>query len=276
MKFYLCGSAKHLGIKSCKYASKKFPDGEIYVKLLENVKDKNVCVISSLKSSDDILETIFLVDALRRGMAKIKLLFTYLGYARQDKIFENGECLSFRAISKILKFPGVVVSVIDSHNFSNNKKYLNFEDYCCLKILKDKFSKMKNPVVVAPDKGSVESAKNFAKSLKCKYVELDKRRLGSEVYLIIRDVKEINGKNAIIVDDIIDTGKTVVKTVDVLKNSGAKNVYGVITHGIFSEGCKRNVEESCINKIYVTNTLPVKKSKKIEVVGVENFIRNNF
>ncbi len=294
---FLTSSAKHLGeeltrfgLQIAKAEIRKHTDGEQYVRLLEDVSGKEIFLVAGLQPpSDNIVETMLFLDALERNKAKISLIILYFGYARQDRIVHDGEALSSEVLAKSLRIFRInKMHIIDIHS-GRVKEIIEgvfgkIVDYHSpLEILAGKFAKMKNLAVknlavVSPDLGGIKRARIFADALNIKnIVIIKKERTDAGLKISImqdkrESIKNIKGKNLVIVDDIIATGGTLIEAAKLLKKSGAGDIYVAATHGIFCGDAINNLENSGIKKIFVTNTIPQKISKKIEVVSIADVI----
>jgi len=267
MKYLSTESVKHLKIPSIKVRKEVFPEGELYLRIEENIKNKPLTIISNI-TPDNILELLFTIDAAKRAGAKIKkIIIPFMSYARQDKIYNYGEPVSGGIICSILKNLKIPVIIYDIHS-KLLKKYLNFQHKTMLPVLVERIPKKikKECIVIAPDKGGVERAKKIAKSLNLPLIKMQKVRKGKKI--IMKFTKDVSGKNIIIVDDMISSGTTMIKATKLLKNNGAKKIYTISTHGLFIRNTKEKLKKSGISKIIVSNTLPVKSSNQIEVVKV--------
>lgn len=250
---------------------KRFRDREIRIKIEEDLKGKDVFVFGCLKPpADNILEFVLLVDSVKRLNPKsLTLIIPYLGYARQDRYFE-GEPLSAEVVSGIINSLGAgKIFVIDIHSKRMENMIENCENISSVDILAEKF-KGKGFTVVAPDKGAVEHAEKFAEKIKADVSYLEKHRpeVGKAE---ITDIKGEVGKSVIILDDMIDTGGTILKSAEFLKDKGVKNIIVVVTHGLFSGGFGK-FEKSGIKEIIVTDTIPQKTMGKKKVVSVAGLI----
>ena len=276
MMHFITSSAKHLKIKakSGKYSLSKYPCEEMIVSVLDNVKRKKITIIANVvPDANSILELMMLADGLKvKGAKKVSLIIPYLGYARQDKP-EKGEAYAARIVCMMLKAAGVDEAyIIDAHN-PKLKRFFRFNNIIPLKIFEKEFSRLKDPVIVAPDKGGIARAKLFAKATGCKTAFISKERVGAGKTKTLGLQGNVESRNAIIIDDMIDTGGTIIKAAEMLRENGAKDVYVAATHGLFSGEAISKLEKSPIKKIIVTNTLPVKaRSRKLKVLRIEPLI----
>jgi len=276
MKLFYTNSTKHLAkrlkVKKGKFILKKFSDNEIYVKITEDVKNKKVSVLASTNApGDNILELAFLLDALKREKAKINLLIPYFGYARQDKP-KGGEALSAQVVSNIItKFRPHKITIIHMHSPRVNK-YLTYENVIPLTLYSSIIKKA--DVLVAPDKGSIDLVKELTKKYKISSAIIEKRRLSHQKVKVVKLKGDVKGKKALIIDDMISTGVTIIEVSKKLEQSGAIEVSVIATHGIFAGDAVKKIEKSNIKKVYVTNSLcQTKKSHKIKIINISSFIK---
>jgi ribose-phosphate pyrophosphokinase len=256
----------------------KFADGEVRPWIEEDVRDKTVFVIQSFSQpmNDHIMEFILMGDAIRRGAPKrLIAVVPYFGYARQDKQHRVGEPVSARIVAKMLEVvPFHEVITIDLHNdaivgfFRNPVVHLS-----ALPTIGEYIKKMdlSNSVIISPDVGGVRRTRNMAFDLGIPMVVMEKRRQldktdTSDTYQIIGDVK---GKNAIIVDDIISTGGTIVHSVESLKEAGANTIYVAASHGVFAGNASEKLLHAPIEEMIVSDTIkPVNLNKNVHVVPI--------
>lgn len=274
MMLFYNNAAKHLAqkvrIKKGNFTIKRFSDGEIHVKIQSDVRKKKVWVLANTNPpAENMLELVFLIDALKRSGAKIKLLIPYFGYARQSHE-HRGEAYSSKLVCGWFRGLDKVV-VIHMHS-PVLKKFLNYEDIVPFDI----FPVGRFDLIVAPDKGALKNAKKLSKSLDLPLGCMEKIRPEKEKVKIVKVVAEARGKNVLIIDDMITTGNTVIKAAAQLK--GAKEISVAATHGIFSDDALKKIGKSPIKMVYVTNSLPQKAHRKLKTINLapllENIIKN--
>ena len=277
MLFYT-SAAEHIAnmirMKKGRFILTKFSDGEIYSRVEENVRGKDVWVLASTQPpADNILELAFLLDSLSRGGAKISLMILYFGYARQDRIVKEGEALSAKIVSDLLrKFDLNKILVMHIHS-SRIKKFLDYEDILPIHLFSVIIRRME--VVAAPDRGALDLARKVSRDYGLALAYMEKVRPGIEKVEITRLVGNVKRKKVVIIDDMISTGGTVIKASQRLMKSGAKEVHVIATHGIFSGDAVKNLEKSRIKSVHVTNTIkPNYKSKIIKTVDVSKFVES--
>lgn len=275
--------AKYLNLPICASKIKRFSDGETMVEIDENVRGKDVFVIQSTcpPVNDNLMELLILMDALKRASANtIAAVIPYYGYARQDRKVAPRAPISAKLVANLITIAGATrVLTIDLHagqiqgffDIPVDNLYATpvFIDY--LKDFKDK-----NIVMVSPDAGGVERARAYAKRLNAGLAIIDKRREKpnqSEVMNIIGDVKD---KIAILVDDMIDTAGSLCNSATAVANNGAKKIYAIATHPVFSGPAIERIDKSQIDEVIVTDTIPLsenaKKCSKIKVVTISGLI----
>lgn len=260
MKYVLTKSSAHLDFPSVKVERRFFSDGELYIRILGPCP--NVTFVTNI-TSDNLLEVLFTVDAVKRAGGKIqKMVIPYLGYARQDKVYQKGEALSAAVICRILKALRIPVVVYDVHNESI-RKYLPFEPLSLLPQLLKKVP-ASDYLVLSPDKGGKKRAAMVAKQLLAPLAVLQKTKTNGK--MTIQGKVDVKGRDLLIVEDMIATGTTLERAAEFLQKQGARTIYVIAAHAVFTEGARERLEKGPIKKIFVSNSFNVKSSKKIEVV----------
>jgi ribose-phosphate pyrophosphokinase len=244
-----------------------FSDGELYLKIEDDVAHQNVFVLASTQTpADNLLELYFMLDALQRMKAKIHLLIPYFGYARQDRA-EFGEALSCEVVFRFLQQFNIAQTIIIHIHNPRVRMFYDFEDI----ILLDFYLSIIEHVdcLVAPDEGAADFVNALAQEAKKPMTIMHKVRSGHEKINRLEFDYNVEGKKVLIVDDMIATGGTLCKAAEVLHKHNASAIYAAATHGVFSANAYSAVEDSYIEKLYVTNTLPQKENKpKIMVVDI--------
>ncbi len=225
--------AEKLGVESLEVEHKVFPDGEQYHRIKGDISGEDVALISTTKPDSSLLETFFLLDALSPANS-ITLVIPYFAYSRQDKVFLEGEAVSARAIMKMLGEMTDRLITVDIHAPHVFEWYRNIaENILPSNSIAEKLSEMGIDFVLSPDKGALHRAEAVADIMKVPFDHLDKTRLsGTEVEMEEKPL-DVEGKRVAIVDDIISTGGTIARASEMLKKSGAKEVYAICTHGLF-------------------------------------------
>ena len=239
---------------------KKFPDGEIYLRIHGDVNNKDVFLIQTQNNQNDsIVETILMCDALRdEGAKSINLVAPYLAYARQDKKFNSGEPISIRALAKIYSNLCDRIITINPHE-THIETFFNIPfiyGNAVGKLAEYVKNKLNNPVVLSPDKGAIELAKTASEVLNCEYDYLEKTRISPTEIKIAPKNLDVMDNDVLIVDDIISTGETMATAIGMLKEQGAKKVIASCVHPVLIG--------DALNKLYVGGA--------DEVVGTDTFL----
>ena len=257
--------ASHLGIELGKAMVGRFSDGEVTVEIRQNVRARDVFVMqpTCTPTNENLMELLIMVDALKRASARrITAVVPYFGYARQDRRPRSTRVpISAKVVANLLETVGVErVLTMDLHA----DQIQGFFDipvdniYASPVLLSDLKSKdYPNLVVISPDVGGVVRARALAKQLDCDLAIIDKRRPTANVSEVMHVIGEIEGRNCVIMDDMIDTAGTLVKAADVLKERGARSVYAYCTHPVFSGPAVERIRASHIDEVVITNTIPL-------------------
>jgi ribose-phosphate pyrophosphokinase len=258
-----------------------FSDGEIQVEIKESVRGQHVFVIQSTCTpvNQSYMELFIILDALKRASsASVTAVIPYYGYARQDRKVAPRAPISAKCMADLLTTAGADrVVAVDLHaaqiqGFFNCPFDHLFGVPTLARAWKDQFGEGDQFVTVSPDAGGVERARAFAKRINSSLAIIDKRRSGPNEAKAMHLIGEVTGKIAVIVDDMIDTAGTLTQAVDSLLKNGAKQVFAVATHPVFSGPAISRLKESRIEKVFVTDTIPLSEdainSNKIQVVSV--------
>ena len=259
-----------------------FSDSEIDVWIQDEINNSVAFIVqsNSFPVNDHIIELSLISDALRRsGAHQIIAVIPYFGYSRKEKQSRPGEPISAKVVADLITSTGInKVVCLDLHAdaivgfFNVPVIYLSALEVLASSLKKEKFT---NPVVVAPDVGGVKRARNFASILNWPMAVIEKHRFTDqrEKIEILSMSGEIKGDTAVIVDDVISTGGTVIESAQALKDKGVKKVIVCAAHGVFADNALKRLEESCIDKVVVTDSIPQhEKSPKLEVVSVASLI----
>lgn len=267
--------ATGIGIAAGKLEISRFSNGEIYVRFLESVRGADAFVIQTMAEpvNDNIMELLLMIDALKRASAKrITAVVPYYGYSRQDKKSLSREPISARLVADILSQAGAdrVLSV-DLHA-GQIQGFFDFpvDHITALPILAGFIAhkNLKDIVVVSPDAGRVKVARRLADRLHVPMAILHKRRPDKNVAEVLHVIGEVEGKIAVIIDDMVDTAGTMVEAAAALKKRGAVEIFACATHPILSGSAIERIRQSEIREIIVTNTLPVPSDKMIDKITV--------
>ncbi|WDI78398.1 ribose-phosphate pyrophosphokinase [Candidatus Purcelliella pentastirinorum] len=255
----------------------RFSDGEISVQINENVRGDDIFIIQSTcaPTNDNIMELVVIVDALRRASAgRITAVIPYFGYARQDRRVRSARVpITAKVVADFLSIVGVDrVLTVDLHAEQIQGFFdIPVDNVFGSPILIEDILQinLENPIVVSPDIGGVMRARAIAKLLnETNMAIIDKRRPKSKnISQVMNVIGDVNKRNCILIDDMIDTGSTLCKAANALKKRGAKHVYAYATHPIFSGNAKKNIINSSIDEIIVCDTIPLNKNiKKISKI----------
>lgn len=255
---------------------KRFSDGEVFVEIKENVRGRDTYVIQSTcpPVNDNLMELLIIIDALKRASAKeINAIIPYYGYGRQDRKVAPRTPISAKLVADLLQAAGATrVVSMDLHagqiqGFFNMPFDNVFALPVTLEYLKKEVIGGPGVVMVAPDAGGVERARAYAKRLECSVAMIDKRRTGPNVAKAMNIVGDVQGKTAVIVDDMIDTAGTLIEAAHAVKEQGAKEVYATATHAVLSGPAISRIESSLLKQVIITDTIPLsedaRKCKKI-------------
>jgi len=276
--------AKYLKSKLVNSSIRKFSDGEIYVEINENIRGNSIFIIQSISSpaNDNLMELLLCIDALKRSSAKnITTVIPYFGYARQDRKVVPRTSISAKLVSNLITKAGADrVVTVDLHagqiqGFFDIPVDNLFATPIFARHVKKKI-KSKKIICVAPDVGGTERARALGKLLNAGLAIVDKRRPKpgkSQVMNVIGDVKD---QTCFIVDDIIDSGGTIINAAKALKERGAKEVYVYITHGVLSGDAVKKIKNSVIKNLVITDTInngeKTKSAKNIEVLPISGLM----
>jgi ribose-phosphate pyrophosphokinase len=276
----------YLGIEPGKITAKTFSDGETQIEIHENIRNRDVFVLQSTCTpvNDNIMQLLIIMDALKRASAKrITAIIPYYGYGRQDRKVKPRVPISAKLVADLITTAGAdrVVS-LDLHA-GQIQGYFNipvdnlFAAPLLLKYMKNLKEKYNdNLVIVSPDAGGVERARAFAKRLSATLAIIDKRRDAPNVSEAMNIIGEVDGKTAIILDDMVDTAGTLTQGAAALKKRGTQKIFACCTHPVLSGPAIERLENSAIDQLVVTNTSPLngasEKSSKIVTLSVAELI----
>ncbi len=248
------------------YTQKQFSDGELYVCIDQDVANKNVWVVTATNPpAQHFLELFLLLDALQRAGAKINLLFTYFGYARQDRA-QFHESLASQVICNILNLFALQQCFIVHVHSQIIHQFLNFTD--CVPYPFFEHVTQQADIIVAPDKGAAQVAQTIAQSVGKEFGYLEKIRISDVQSKVLELHAEVKDKKVLVVDDMITTGGTIVNAANAVMEHGAQFVSVAATHGIFSGDAYNKIAQSPIDNVMVTNSLPQKNVEAIQVYDI--------
>ena len=276
--------AKNLKSKLINSSIRKFSDGEIYIEINENIRGNSIFVIQSVSSpaNDNLMELLLCIDALKRSSAKnITAVIPYFGYARQDRKVVPRTSISAKLVSNLIAKAGADrVVTVDLHagqiqGFFDIPVDNLFATPIFARHVKKKI-KTKNLICIAPDVGGTERDRALGKLLNVGLAIVDKRRPKAGQSQVMNIIGDVRGKTCIIVDDIIDSGGTIVNAAAALKKRGAKDVHVYVTHGVLSGGAENKIKKSNVKNLVITDTIDnaakVKNIKNIEVLTISNLV----
>ncbi|MCJ7812119.1 ribose-phosphate pyrophosphokinase [bacterium] len=267
--------AKYLKIPLGNTEISRFNDGEIAVKYNENIRGVDLFIVQpTCPPSDNLMELLLMIDAACRASAmRITAVIPYFGYARQDRKDQPRVALSAKLVANLISTAGANrILTMDLHSASIQGFFdIPFDHLYSSAIFVDYIKKLKlqNPVVVAPDIGSTKRARAYANRLKTELAIVDKKRSGPNEIEAVTLIGNVQNREVILIDDMIDTGGTICNAAELLSKSGAKRVFAACTHPLLSNNAVRMIKDSALSKIIVSDTLFLseeKKSDKIEVL----------
>ncbi|MBC8427414.1 MAG: ribose-phosphate pyrophosphokinase [Proteobacteria bacterium] len=274
---------EYLGIELGKINITNFKDQEVNAEVLENIRGEDVFLVqsTSFPANDNLMELMFTIDAIKRASPKrITAVIPYLGYSRADRLFGRSS-IGAKVVARMLTNSGADnIITIDLHSTQTQAFFdIGIDNIYARPILLKKIRELSlnNPVIVSPDVGGVSRARAYAKKLNnIDIAFVDKRRPKAGESEVMNLVGKVQGKDCIFVDDMLDSGGTACKATDALIEQGANSVYMFVTHGVLSDGAHKNIKNSKITKVFVTDTIKqngkTEKSDKIEVLTVADLI----
>lgn len=283
IKIFTGNANEELGEKICKELGiplgtcdvSQFSDGEINVNIDETVRGIDVFIVQSTCSpvNDNIMEMLILIDAVKRAsVGRINAVIPYYGYARQDRKTKAREPITAKLVANLLTTAGADRVISMDLHAAQIQGYFDIpvDHLSSMPILAEYFKNIvdEETVVVSPDLGGVSRARSFANLLDLPIAIIEKRRPKANVSEVMNVIGDIEGKNVILIDDIIDTAGTITKAASVLKNFGAKKVYGCATHGVLSGPAIERIRDSELEKFIITDTIPLPENKKIDKIEV--------
>ena len=276
--------SKQLKLKLINTNIKNFADGEIYVEINENIRGNSVFVVQSTSTpaNDNLMELLLCIDALKRSSAKnITAVIHYFCYARQDRKVVPRTSISAKVVSNLITNAGANrIVTVDLHagqiqGFFDMPVDNLFTTPIFARYIK-KNIKSNNLTCVSPDAGGIERTRGLAKKINAELAIIDKRRPQAGKSQVMNIIGDIKNKNCIIVDDIIDSGGTIVNAVEALIKKGAKDVHVFVTHAVLSGDAVKKIKNSKIKKLIITDTIDnsqkIKNNNKIEVLSISSLM----
>jgi ribose-phosphate pyrophosphokinase len=265
--------AKVIGVELGKCSVSRFSDGEIQINIEESIRGGDVFVIQSTSApvNEHLMELLIMIDALKRASAKtINIVMPYYGYARQDRKARSREPITAKLVANLLETAGASrVIMLDLHAPQIQGFFdIPIDHLMGVPILADYFKNknLEDIVIVSPDHGGVTRARKMADRLKAPIAIIDKRRPKPNVAEVMNIVGQVEGKTAILIDDIIDTAGTITLAANALIENGAAEVYACCTHPVLSGPAIERIQNSKIKELVVTNTIALPEEKKIDKI----------
>lgn len=262
---------EYLQVEQGKLTLKRFSDGEIRFQILENVRGADVFVVqpSCPPVNESIMELLIMIDAFKRASARrITAVMPYYGYARQDRKDRPRVPISAKVLGDLLTAVGVNRLLTMDLHAGQIQGFFNIpvDHLFAAPVILDYFESVNLPdvTIVSPDAGGVERARFLAKQLKTDLAIIDKRRVDANEAEIMNIIGDIQGKDVVIVDDMIDTAGTLVKAAQALRDQGAKKIFAAVTHPVLSGPAISRLESSVLEKVIVTNSIKIGPEKQIE------------
>ena len=246
-----------------------FPDGESKITLIGKISKKKSIVLQSIYPPVDtnLVQVLSLITKAKENSSEVIAVIPYMGYARQDKEFLPGEIVTMKVLGKLFKSAGASkIIVVDIHS-SIGLKYFSIKtkNVTAIPDLVGYFKKLslKNPLIVSPDQGGKERAKEFAKEFNSDYIALEKTRdrKTGKVKIKTKNLEEVKNRDLILVDDIISTGGSIIKATQFLKKQKCKRIYVACTHALLMNDAEKKIKKAGVTSIISTNTIPGKTSK---------------
>lgn len=265
--------AAKLGMQLGLVELKRFSDGEIWVKYLENIRGSDVFIIQSTNPpAENLLELLIMVDAAKRASAnRITAVIPYFGYSRQDRKDQPRVSITAKLVANLITIAGADrVMTMDLHAAQIQGFFdIPFDHLYGSSIFSGLFNDIKeNLVVVSPDVGGIKIARSYAKRLNASLVVIDKRRPKQNLSEVVHIIGSVKDKDVLIVDDLIDTAGTFVSAIEALKKEGARDIYGAVTHPLFSGPAIERIRSSQITKLLVSDTINFKHDGNLENISV--------
>ena len=275
--------SRQIKVPVIKYNVRKFADGELKTKIEENIRGRDVFIIQSTHSpAENILELLLFLDAAKRASAdRITAVIPYFGYARQDRKDEPRVPISAKLIANLLANSGASrVLTIDLHAEQIQGFFdIPVDHLYATPVFVDhyKLHSLDNYVIVSPDAGRANRVRAFARRLKegLPIAIVDKRRTGPNQTLVLNVIGDVKGKTALIYDDMLDTGGTIVEGARAIAEQGAKEVFACIVHPLFSGNASQRIVDSCIKELVITDTIVLaseKKNDKLKILSVAGLL----
>ncbi|MDP3443991.1 MAG: ribose-phosphate pyrophosphokinase [Ignavibacteria bacterium] len=272
---------EHLNLYQGSLDIQRFSDGEIWVKYGDNIRGREVFIVQSTNPpAENLMELLIMIDAAKRASAKkVTAVIPYFGYARQDRKDQPRVAITAKLIANLITVAGADrVITMDLHAAQIQGFFdIPFDHLYASIVFTGLFKEQSNKlVVVSPDIGGIKLARSYARRLHAGLVVIDKRRPKPNIAEVMNIIGDVEDKDVLLVDDLIDTGGTFVNAVVALRKCGAKKIYGAVTHALLSGHALKKIEESEIEKLYVTDSIQINGvvSDKIVVRSASEILAN--
>jgi ribose-phosphate pyrophosphokinase len=266
--------SQSLNIPLVNIESRRFPDGELYVRILEKMQDEDVYIIQTTYPDENIIELFFILDAVKRAGAKsVAIIIPYFGYARQDKQFKEGEPISAAILASLISTLADKVITIDPHK----EHILDFftipaESISAVSSIVLYLKEKEIDMVLSPDHGALNRAKKAAELLKCDVDYLEKKRIDGNTISISPKNLDVKGRTVAIIDDIISTGGTMAEAIKQLRAQQADTIYVACTHGLFAGSAIEKLQKAGCEEIIATDTI----QSPFSIVSVTSVLKQIF
>lgn len=266
--------AENLGVELCKCTTSRFADGEVFVRIDENIRGADVYIVQPTNPpAENVMELLLLIDAARRASAaRVTVVIPYFGYARQDRKDQPRVAIGAKLMANLIQVAGAQRLLgLDFHAHQLQGMFdLPVDHLYGAPVFTNHYRKkqLQDVVIVAPDVGSAKMARGFAKRLNGSLAIIDKRRPQANVAEVVNVVGEVEGKDCIIPDDMIDTAGTVSEAARALKSLGAKDIYVCATHALLSGPAVERLSSAPIKEVAVTNSIALPESRRFPALTV--------
>jgi ribose-phosphate pyrophosphokinase len=271
----------YLGLPLGKFDISRFPDGEIDMKILEDVRGADVYVVQPTcpPVNENLMELLIMVDCLRRASAeRITAVIPYFGYARQDRKAEGRVPISAKLVANIITAAGVTRALaVDLHAAQLQGFFdIPMDHLYAAPVLVEYFRRLelKDLTIVSPDVGGIKMARAYAKRLNADLAIVDKRRSGPTETEVMHVIGEVDGRNVILVDDMISTATSITEAAKVCRKKGAKDVYICGTHAVFAGKAVEKLQKAPVREVIVTDTIPLegKEFPNLKILSIANLL----
>ncbi len=269
---------EHLGVTLGETKLQRFADGEIYFQLLENVRGADVFLVqpTCYPVDQNLVELLIMIDALKRASAgRITVVVPYYGYARQDRKDRPRVAISSKLVADLITTAGANRALFMDLHAAQIQGFFNIpvDHMFASPVLVSYFRELNMPnlTVVSPDAGGVERARHFAQKVDAPLAIVDKRRTDINITEVMHVIGDVKGRTCLIVDDIVDTAGTLVKTVDALLQEGATKVYACASHAVLSGPAIERISNSRLEELVVTDSIPLRpEAQRVEKIKVRS------